>query len=127
MAMSESEIQQRIQLEGPRYSCILMRNNSGMLKNKDGTPVRYGLGQTSKNSMKSSDLIGITSIVVTADMVGETIGVFTAVEVKSEDWKGPTNEREKSQEDFIKWVKSRGGLASFAKSVDEFKQLMQLL
>jgi hypothetical protein len=124
--MNESEIQQRIQIEGPHHNCVLMRNNSGALPDKTGRIVRYGLGHTSAKSLKSSDLIGITTVTITPDMVGKTIGVFTAIEVKSEDFKWPSNAREVSQAEFIVWVKSRGGIAGFCKSVDDFKRLMQI-
>ncbi len=124
--MSESEIQQRIQIEGPHYGCFLMRNNSGAFKDKDGRLVRFGLGNISNLSMKSSDLIGITTIVVTPQMVGRTIGIFTSIEAKEEGWQLPTNPREISQAQYIDWVKLKGGIAGFATSVDEFKQLMKL-
>ena len=39
-------------------------------------PVKYGL------AVGSPDLVGITPIKITEDMVGQTIGVFTGVEVK---------------------------------------------
>jgi len=122
--MSESEVQQRIQMEGPKYSCVLMRNNSGALPDNTGRIIRYGLGHVAKTSIKSSDLIGITTLTITPEMVGKTIGVFTAIEVKVEGWKLGNSEREKSQEEFIKWVKSKGGIASFCTSVEEFKNLL---
>jgi ribosomal protein S19 len=36
--------------------------------------------------MKSVDYIGITTITITQQMVGQKIGVFTAVETKRDDW-----------------------------------------
>src|SRR5690606_36770808 len=86
---SESEIQQLIQMEAMKYDCTLMRNNSGSFKDSTGRAVRFGLGNVSKKhslKSKSSDLIGITRVVVTSDMVGKTIGVFTAIECKGEGW-----------------------------------------
>ena len=123
---SESEIQQLIQLEGPRLGCILMRNNSGAFKDQEGRLVRFGLGNVSNKSMKSSDLIGITMITITPDMIGKQVGVFTACEVKSEDWKpSEVSAREKSQNDFLNWVRLRGGIGMMVNSVDQFKSLMQ--
>jgi len=126
--MTESEIQQRIQIEGPFHECILLRNNSGALKDNTGRVVRYGLGNISSkqnDKIKSSDLIGITTIVITQDMVGKSIGVFTAIEVKKEDWKpSDTDKREKAQRSFIDWVLKRGGLAGFANSIDSFKKIL---
>ena len=122
----EAEIQQLVQIEGPRLECILMRNNSGAFKNQDNRWVRFGLGNISKDSPKSSDLIGITTVVITPDMIGSSVGIFTAVEVKAEDWKpSETNKREKSQIDFLNWVKLRGGIGIMCNSVDQFKTLMQ--
>lgn len=125
---SEAEIQQLIQIEGPHHHCILMRNNSGALKDQQGRVVRFGLGNVSakhSENIKSSDLIGITTIVVTQDMVGKSLGIFTAVEVKAEDYSFSANDkREKAQRNFIDWVLSRGGIAGFAKSVDDFKRIL---
>lgn len=126
---SESEIQQLVQIEGPFHACILMRNNSGSFEDKDGRQVRFGLGNISKRqseNLKSSDLIGITSVIITPGMVGQRVAVFTAIEIKAEGWK-PTlsNKREKAQLNFINWVKSLGGIASIVSSVDEFKSLFR--
>lgn len=121
--MSESIVQQDIQIAGPYHNCQLMRNNSGELRDRFGRPVRYGLGNISKEHnerIKSSDLIGITTIVITPDMVGKKIGVFTAVEVKKPFWKFGSDPREIAQNNFIQWVISLGGFAGFANSVDSF-------
>ncbi len=127
--MIESDIQQYILVDAPHLNCVLMRNNSGCLKDSNGRLVRYGLMNTSAQQnarIKSSDLIGLTTIVITPDMVGRTIGVFTAVEVKREDWKpSKTCKREESQSNFIEWVKKRGGIAGFANSVDCFRELIK--
>jgi hypothetical protein len=125
---SESEIQQLIQMEAMKYGCNLMRNNSGALKDDTGRMVRYGLGNISKkhnDAIKSSDLIGFTTIVVTPDMVGKTVAIFTAVEVKHREWKPPMLDvREAAQNAFLQWVKSKGGLAGFATSIEMFKRIL---
>lgn len=125
---SESEVQQLIQLEARHKECHLMRNNSGALKDDTGRMVRYGLGNVSKKqneAFKSSDLIGIREMVITPEMVGNTVGVFTAIEVKGEDWKFKGTDREVAQHRFMKWVIDRGGIAGFAKSVQEFNQILK--
>ena len=125
---NESSVQQYIQLTAPEEQTILMRNNSGALKDLTGRIVRYGLGNVSKkqnDTIKSSDLIGIRTITITQEMVGKQVGVFTAIEVKSSDWKmgkKPTA-REKAQQNFLDWVFMRGGMAGFCKSVNDFKNL----
>lgn len=122
---SESEVQQLIQLESPKHKCVLLRNNSGAFKDGTGRLVRFGLGQSSNNvGYKSSDLIGWTEVVITPDMVGKQIAVFTAIEVKEEKWKPKNDSREQGQTNFVNWVRMRGGIAGIVKSVDEFLQLL---
>lgn len=126
--MKESDVQQYIQLEGPKYNCLLERNNSGAFTSQDGRHVRFGLGNISKkhqDEMASSDLIGITTIVITPAMVGRAVGIFTAIECKSPDWKPVSSDkRHRAQNNWINWVKSRGGISGFARSVEEFKQIL---
>lgn len=127
MGKNEAEVQGEIQVVGPEHHTILMRNNSGALKDVTGRLVRYGLGNISKKQndmIKSSDLIGVKTLVITEEMVGKMIGVITAVEVKEEGWtyheKDP---RERAQKAFINFIKLRGGMAGFAQSVQDFKNL----
>lgn len=63
--------------------------------------VRYGL------AVGSPDLVGITPVKITADMVGQTIGVFTGVEVKL-DKNGPYKETT-GQKQFGKFIERNGG------------------
>lgn len=127
--MLEDEVQQRIRLEAPKINCWLLRNNSGAMESKDGRQIRFGLGNDSKrlnDNFKSSDLIGITPVLITKEMVGTTIGVFTAVEVKRSEFKATKklDDREAAQNNFIQWVRSRGGIAGFASSIEEFRRLI---
>lgn len=71
----------------------------------DPRPLTAGLG------VGSSDLIGFTPVVITAEMVGSTVAVFTAVEVKSASGR-PTQ----PQLDFVKMVRDAGGIACVARS-----------
>lgn len=68
--------------------------------------VRYGL------AIGSSDLIGITPIKITPDMVGQTIGVFTGVEVKV-DKNGPYKETAE-QKKFGRFIERNGGIYTVA-------------
>lgn len=127
---SESEIQDKLQTSARYAECQLMRNNSGALKRPDGTPVRFGLGNISKehnDRIKSSDLIGFTKITITPDMVGQTVAIFTAVECKDEVWKETKkfDAREIAQSNFIEWVKANGGLAGFANNIDMLKKILR--
>ena len=125
----ESTVSQEIQIAARHDNCTLMRNNSGACIDDTGRLVRYGLGNISKKQtekIKSSDLIGITKIVITPEMVGQTVGVFTAIEVKKECWKidKKLDKRESAQNNFINWVKLQGGFAGFANSVESIKNIL---
>lgn len=125
--ISESEVQQLIQMEAARRNCLLMRNNSGAFKDNTGRLIRFGLDNTSASRnkvIKSSDLIGIRTVIVTPEMVGQTIGIFTAIEVKKEGWTRPTNEREFAQMHFIDFILQRGGVAGFASSIEDLKKII---
>ena len=114
---SENEIQQLIRIEAAKHKIILWRNNSGVLNDESGRPVRFGLSNESKEQnkrFKSSDLIGISSQ-----------GYFVAIEVKEEGWVFNGTEREFAQKNFIDFVKVRGGFAGFADSVDSFKEIVK--
>lgn len=125
----ESEVQQELQIEAAKCGAILERNNSGMLYNEQGTPVRYGLGNTSakhQENMKSSDLIGGQTIIVTPEMVGQRLLVMVAVEAKREDWSPKElNKHEIAQLNYMKWIVSRGGKAGFAKNVDDLHRILK--
>jgi len=68
----------------------------------------------------SSDLIGWTPVVVTEDMVGKTIALFTAGEVKTE--KGRATDEQKN---FIETVKRHGGLADVIRTEDDLLTLLR--
>lgn len=126
--MRESAAQNHIRLEAARKGCDMFRNNSGVLKDERGIPVRFGLANESKQQndrIKSSDLIGITPTYITPDMVGRIIGVFTAVECKETGWVyNPNDKREVAQKAFIDLVLRNGGNAGFATSPEEFRRII---
>jgi len=73
--------------------------------------VRFGL------CPGSADLIGLQSIEITPDMVGQKIARFVSIEVKSE--KG------RLKDDQVAWqkmVEDMGGVAITAKSVEDIKE-----
>lgn len=123
---SEAAIGSQIEVMAPKCAASLWRNNSGVLKDEYDTPVRFGLGNRSSKLnkvWKSSDYIGITTVVAT--YVGQQFGVFTAVETKRPGWKQiPSDLRAKGQANFMATVKSMGGLAGFAQSVEEYKRII---
>ena len=66
-----------------------------------------------------SDIIGIRPTVITQEMVGQTVGVFLADEVKT-----PTGRPTKEQLRFIEAVNKAGGIAGVARSVSDALELI---
>lgn len=94
----------------------LWRNNTGKARTVDGRFIKFGIPSADGGG---SDLIGITPVTITADMVGKTIGVFTAVEVKSASGRATA-----AQGRFICNVKKLGGFAGIARSDSEARNLI---
>jgi hypothetical protein len=109
----ERRIQSEIQLAASAGggTARLWRNNVGALRDQRGQLVRYGL---------SSDLIGLRTITITPDMVGQRVAVFSAIEVK--DRGRPTDQ----QQAFVAMVQQAGGLAGIARSVPDALSILRL-
>lgn len=124
---SEAAVQQLIRLDAAQQGLSLWRNNSGACYDDTGRLVRYGLGNDSaqlNRVFKSGDLIGVTPVTVTPEMVGKFIGVFTSVEVKQSGWTHVTTDHERAQQNFIDTVRKFGGIAGFANSVETFREVV---
>ena len=128
--MRESASASHIRLDAAKLNIDLWRNTVGALLDLTGRPVRYGLCNENKQQnerVKSSDLIGITPVVITQEMVGRVIGVFTAVETKASDWHMiPSDKRALAQETFHNIVRKAGGYAGFARNVTEWRRIIGL-
>lgn len=126
--MKESATASYIRLFAAQIGIDLWRNNSGAFVDQTGRMVRYGLCNDSKklsDRVKSSDYIGITPVTITPDMVGRTIGVFTAIETKDSEWKFlQSDKRSLAQAAFHDIVRRAGGFAGFARSIEEFKKIV---
>ena len=120
MHESEAAVINVVKLEASRKGIRLWRNNVGAVYSADTkTFVRFGLANESTQMnahIKSGDLIGIRPVVITADMVGKTIGQFVSREVKNSDWKFTNNNREQAQMRWVQLINSLGGDAQFATS-----------
>ena len=120
MTHTESTIQKNIRLVTNLTGGLLFRNNSGSAVFKQRgviRHVRYGLGNDSRllnAQFKSSDLIGLTPVIIEPRHVGRMFGVFTAVEAKSGNWIYRATERETAQLNFINKIRKCGGIATFA-------------
>lgn len=111
------------------FNTRLWRNNSGVMQNPHGQPVRFGLGNTSakvNKKFKSSDLIGLTPIIIQPYHVGRLFGVFTSFEAKAEDWKfRPSDEHAGAQLAFMQQVTQRGGIAAFINDEHQVQNVIQ--
>lgn len=115
---SESEVQSEIRLAiGQLPDVRVWRNNVGQLSQRraDGgkSTVRYGLCNG------SSDLLCIVA----------PHGRWLAIEVKAEDWRpaksGAKFKHEEEQRAWMGIVRTFGGVAGFARSVDEAMVLVE--
>ncbi len=109
MANAETNLQAAIwKTLSAETEARLWRNNVGTTRSADGRFVRFGL------CPGSSDLIGLTPVVVTPDMVGQVVAVFSAVEVKT-----PRGRVTDEQQKFLDFVQRSGGRAGVARSVED--------
>lgn len=83
---------------------------------RQARPLHAGLG------VGSADLIGWAPVVVDESMLGRTLAVFLAVEVKA----GRTKVT-KEQEDFLAAVRAAGGIAVVARDENEATAAVSLL
>jgi RNase P/RNase MRP subunit p29 len=118
--MQENEFSKRLLLALPRH-VRLFRNNTGtgwvgkvvkrlsdILVIKDPRPLHAGLCEG------SSDYIGWTEKVITSEMVGQKVAVFTAVETKTK--RGRVSSE---QENFVARIRDAGGIAFVAKELSD--------
>jgi hypothetical protein len=110
---SEHEIQQRIRLACGRGAERLWRNNTGALVDQQGRFVRFGLCKG------SSDLIGLRSIEIRPELVGQRLAQFVALEVKTAQ-----GVLSPAQRAFLRLVHELGGVAAACRSVEEAEQLL---
>ena len=126
--MKESAVSSHIRLAAAECGLDLWRNNVGSLPDERGRWIRYGLCNDSKalgDRVKSSDLIGSTPLVITPDMVGKVVAVFTAIETKPSTWVfRQSDKRAIAQNAFHDIVRRNGGFAGFARSIEEFKRIV---
>jgi hypothetical protein len=115
VANAETDLQQRIRLAlGIRSDLRLFRNQVGQLPDpRTGRPVQFGLARG------SADLIGWRTVVVTPEMVGQRIAVFTSIEVKT-----PTGRVRPEQQAWQRTVSAAGGIAGIARSIQDANEIL---
>ena len=112
---SEQTIQQHIRLACSSGNCRLFRNNTGTLRDINGRPVQFGLCKG------SADLIGWRSVTITPSMVGQTVAIFTSIEVKSS-----SGRVKPEQQQWLNAVQAAGGIAGVARSVEDAMDLLRI-
>lgn len=114
--MSETAILQNIRLDlGREPNLRLFRNNVGVLRDEHGRPVRFGLHPG------SGDLIGFRTVIITPEMVGQMLAIFTSIEVKTQSGQ--------PRPDQILWadaVRAAGGLAGVARNPEQARLIARL-
>ena len=127
-ATSEGAVAAEIRLAAGRDGVPLFRNNNGAAYDQTGRLIRFGLGNESpalNKRWKSSDLIGLLPVVVQPSHVGQTLGLFLAIETKKPGWHlTPGDKRAQAQAAFLQSVRSFGGVGGFCCNVDDFAKLL---
>ncbi len=123
----ETKIQRAIQIALSENDVTVWRNEvgrywTGKVLHRDGNQVTLNPAHMVPVGLcvGSSDLLAITPVEITPDMVGSTVGVFTAVEVKTT--KGRPS---KEQVNFIEHIREKGGRAGIARSPAEALDIAQ--
>lgn len=123
----ETKIQNRTLLALSDAGCTVWRVETagvwlGKVIHKDGDTVTLTNARMMQSGLckGGSDIIGITPVTITPDMVGQTVGVFTAQEVKT-----PKGRPTKEQLRFIEAVRNAGGIAGIARSPEEALDLIR--
>lgn len=112
--VSESDVSPQITQTLKASGVQLYRNNIG--KAKFGSRwVAYGVG-----GVGGSDHIGYLPVRITPAMVGHIIAVFVGAEAK----RPIGGEYTDKQKDFLRSIKSAGGIAGFARSWQEARALV---
>lgn len=119
MAKEETDIVHAIQIDASPFGARLFKNVRGLFWSLDKThKVKAGL-----LAPGASDLIGATPVVITQEMVGSTVAVFTVIEVKTEDGE---MDREGKQQHFIDVIRKIGGFAGVARCPADARKIMKI-
>lgn len=112
----ERELIPEILMESSQKGYTLLRNNAGGCYDERGRFLRYGLGNISDrvwSSFRTPDYVGWKQVIITPDMVGGRLPIFTGIEFKRSDWREPRGEREILQERFLDTINKAGGIGEF--------------
>jgi hypothetical protein len=123
--MAESPILRKAQISLGKFGAVLFRQNTGL--GWVGKLISKTAGRVTLDNARplhaglckgSSDGIGWTPVVITPEMVGLKLAVFTAIEIKAGD-----TATTKEQKDFLAAVSFAGGMAMILREGDDASQL----
>lgn len=130
----ETNLVRRITLAVAKYGVRLFRNNVGtgwigrskqftkteVIHVNRGDVIIYQGRIFHAGLIKGSgDSIGLTPVVITPQMVGKTVAVFTSIESKTA--KGVVSPEQKN---WVKFVQDNGGIAGIAKSEEDAEKII---
>ncbi len=123
-----------VRLAASSLNSRVFRNNSGGCIDDTGRMIRFGLGNDGTKAskvLKFGDYIGITPLLITPEMVGQTIGVFTDLEIKPDGAMQKTLSAacQQGTREYYQWktcemVKSLGGFAGFVTNKNDVEQVL---
>ncbi|PHS61045.1 MAG: hypothetical protein COB09_19040 [Thalassobium sp.] len=142
--MSESNVVKRIMMDLSAMGCRLFRNNVGEVWtgkyrriNKDQAVMCEEGDVIIKHARRfhgglvvgSGDIIGWTPTLITPDMVGLTLAIFTDIEGKKDEKTAISSAKsrsahEQSQQRFAEAVIKGGGFAGFAGSTEQAQEII---
>ena len=118
--MRESDIQNQILIELSKQGAIAFRINAGsfwageIISNKDNLLLLKNPRKIQGAPEGTSDIIGITPVTITQEMVGTRVGVFTAIEVKK-----PGEKPKPSQKNYLNCMHKMGAIVGVARSPED--------
>jgi len=122
--MSEKKILNEFLIEASKLGGRLFRNHvgtgwSGVILEQKPDQIRLEYPRFFKAGLctGSSDLIGWSSIIITKEMIGRSVAVFTACEIKH----GATRTT-KQQTDFLNIIIKHGGIAFIGRTLADFEK-----
>ena len=114
-AISESDVNNDIRAWTKQQPLVVLyRNSRGSVQLENGGRLTYGVGPNG-----GSDWLGYQSVLVTEDMLGQTIAVFVAIEAKR-----PGKYGTDAQDKFCEEVREAGGKANVVHSVEELAAVL---
>ena len=122
----ESDIQSQILIELSKNGTVAFRINVGsfwageIMSNKDNLLLMKNPRKVQGAPEGTADIIGITPVVITQSMVGQRVGVFTAIEVKK-----PGEKPKSHQKNYLNRMRELGAIAGVARSPGDAIEILK--